>query len=67
LKHQDIKIWPEPSPGETARLWSKDGKRLHDVPRVGAFEYVAFSTSPAVGFGAPVPTYRAFPVSAAAS
>lgn len=48
-------------------LWSKDGKRLYYVPRVGAFEYVPFSASPAVGFGAPVPTYRAFPVAAPTS
>ena len=48
-------------------LWSKDGKRLYYVPRVGALEYVPFSAAPAVGIGAPVPAYRAFPVAAPTS
>ena len=49
-------------------LWSKDGRRLFYVPRVGGFEYVPFLLAPTVGFGAPpVATYRAFPTAAPTS
>jgi serine/threonine protein kinase/Tol biopolymer transport system component len=40
--------------------WSADGRRLFYVPRVNGFEYVPFSVAPAVGFGNPVPVFRAF-------
>ena len=49
-------------------LWSKDGRRLFYVPRVGGFEYVPFLLAPTVGFGAPpVAAYRAFPTAAPTS
>lgn len=41
-------------------LWSRDGKELFFIPRVGVFEAVSVTTRPAFAFGNPVAVPRPF-------
>jgi|SRR6516165_8340197 hypothetical protein len=53
-----------PVPGDNPHdpLWSRDGKELFYVPRVGGFNVVPVRTRPAVAFGNPTPIVRAFDI-----